>query len=516
MPPLRFLLLALLPAAALAAPTEQWGLYEVALPGPADGNPFTDVDLAATFRHGAEQVDVRGFYDGEGIYRLRFMPDQVGDWSYVTHSNRPDLDGKTGAFTAVPPTGGNHGPVRVRNTYHFGYADGTPYWELGTTCYAWVHQSEALEQQTLATLSTAPFNKIRFCVFPKWYEYNRSEPIFYPYVGTPPNRWDFTRFNPAFFRHFEKRIADLEALGIQADIILFHPYDQGHWGFDRMGAANDDRYLRYVVARFSAYRNVWWSMANEYDFVKTKTEADWDRLFQIVQREDPYHHLRSVHNGSMIYNNRLPWVTHSSIQNGSAVVDPGAAELYREAFRKPVVYDEVKYEGNIPSRWGHLTPQEMVVRFWNGFVAGTYVGHGETYLDPHDILWWSKGGVLHGQSPARLAFLRRVMEEAPPEGIDPIDKWQENESNIGGRPGQYYLIYFGRVPRSSWKFQLYKAGLKDGMTFHAEVLDTWNMTIAPAGTFTTKLDANGYYYEDVQGRSVALSGQPYLAIRLRP
>ena len=34
------------------------------------------------------------------------------------------------------------------------------------------------------------------------------------------------------------------------------------------GAAVDDRYLRYVVARLAAYRNVWWSLANEYDFRK--------------------------------------------------------------------------------------------------------------------------------------------------------------------------------------------------------------------------------------------------------
>ncbi|HVW19647.1 MAG TPA: DUF5060 domain-containing protein [Opitutaceae bacterium] len=514
--PLRCLLFLAAFASAALAQTEKWGVYEVALPGPADGNPFADVELGATFSQGAASVQVHGFYDGNGTYRIRFMPGATGEWRYVTHANRPELDGKTGSFTAIAPSAGNHGPVHVAHTYHFAYDDGTPYRELGTTCYAWVHQPEALEEQTLRTLADAPFNKIRFCVFPKWYEHNRSEPIFYPYEGTPPNHWDFTRFNPAFFRHFEKRIQQLGALGIEADIILFHPYDQGHWGFDRMGAKNDDFYLHYVVARFSAYRNVWWSMANEYDFVRNKTESDWDRFFQIVQADDPYHHLRSIHNGGMIYDNRHPWVTHSSIQNGSAVLNPGAAELYREAFRKPVVYDEVKYEGNISSRWGQLTPQEMVVRFWNGYVAGTYVGHGETYESPDDVLWWSKGGVLHGQSPARLKFLRRVMEGAPPEGINPIDKWQEKDLNVGGKPGEYYLVYFGREPMSSWKFELYKTGLKGGEKFKAEVLDTWNMTVADAGTFTTQAESktNNYYFEDAQQRSIALPGRPYLAIRL--
>jgi len=102
-----------------------------------------------------------------------------------------------------------HGPVRVANTYHFAYADGTPYRQIGTTCYAWTHQGDEREEQTLATLKGAPFNKIRMCVFPKWYAYNRDEPPIYPFDGTPPNKWDTTRFNPAYFRHQEKRIAQL-------------------------------------------------------------------------------------------------------------------------------------------------------------------------------------------------------------------------------------------------------------------------------------------------------------------
>ncbi|NIO15168.1 MAG: DUF5060 domain-containing protein, partial [Xanthomonadales bacterium] len=68
-----------------------------------------------------------------------------------------------------------------------------------------------------------------------------------------------------------------------------------------MPAAADDRYLRYAVARLAAYRNVWWSMANEWDFMGEKRDADWDRYFRIVQEYDPYQHLRSIHNGRRWY-----------------------------------------------------------------------------------------------------------------------------------------------------------------------------------------------------------------------
>jgi hypothetical protein len=500
-------------AAAAGETVEQWGLYEIRLDGPSSGNPFTEVELSARFSRGDRAVTVAGFYDGDGVYRVRFMPEQQGQWRYETRSNRPELDGKTGQFDVVKPAAGNHGPVRVRPPFHFVYADGTPHFPIGTTCYAWTHQGDALEEQTLATLKQAPFNKMRMCVFPKHYAYNNNEPPYYPFAGTPPRTWDFERFNPAFFRHLEQRVGQLRDLGIEADLILFHPYDKGHWGFDRMEPDADDRYLRYVIARLSAYRNVWWSLANEWDFMKEKAVSDWDRFFRIVQEGDPYHHLRSIHNGTILYNQTQPWVTHASIQNGSAVADFGRAILYRDVYLKPIVLDEVKYEGNIPLRWGNISAEEMVHRFWQGAIAGTYVGHGETYLDPKDILWWSKGGVLHGASPPRIAFLRKILEEGPPEGLEPIDKWQE--PHIAGKKGEYYLIYFGKERPSEWTADLPRAGLNDPLTLQADVIDTWDMTITPLGRTLEFKPTSNYVLSCESPRTIALPAKPYMALRLR-
>jgi hypothetical protein len=500
-------------ATAVPAAVEQWDVFELTLSGPTTGNPYTEVELSARYTHRDRTVQTTGFYDGDGVYKIRFMAEAVGEWRYETSSNRRELSGKAGTFIVSAPAKGNRGPVHVHNTFHFAYADGTPYRQIGTTCYAWTHQGDALEEQTPTTLATSPFNKIRMCVFPKHYTWNENEPVYYPFEGAPPNHWDFTRFNPALFRHLEERVAQLRALGIEADIILFHPYDEGHWGFDRMPAAADDRYLRYVVARLAAYRNVWWSLANEFDFMKGKSSADWDRFFQIVQASDPYGHLRSIHNGTLIYNHMHPWVTHVSIQNGSAVEDYGRAVIYRDVYRKPVVFDEVKYEGNLPQRWGNLSPEEMVLRFWEGTIAGTYVGHGETYLDPHDIIWWAKGGVLHGQSPARLGFLRKILEDGPAEGLEPIDKWQN--CPFAGKRGEYYLGYLGREAFRAWPFELYKAGLANGMRFRVEVIDTWNMTITPVDGIFEVEERNNYVFADKEGRSVPLPARPYIALRIR-
>jgi hypothetical protein len=472
-------------ASALAADTvERWGMYEIALRGPAAGNPFVDIHLEARFRLGSQVVDAAGFYDGAGAYRIRFMPGEIGQWTYATSSNSPALDGKTGALIVTAPSPGNHGPVRVRYATHFAYEDGSPYVPIGTTCYAWIHQGDALEQRTLETLRTAPFNKMRMCVFPKSYTYNANEPAYYPFE----NRSDFTRFNPKFFQHLEHRVRDLQALGVEADLILFHPYDR--WSYSSMPPDADDRYLRYVVARLSAFRNVWWSLANEYDLMKSKTIADWDRFFRIVQQSDPYAHLRSIHNRGPLYDHSKPWVTHVSLQSS----DLEKARDYVAQYHKPVIYDECKYEGNIPKRWGNISAQEMVRRFWLGTVSGAYVGHGETYLDPNDILWWSKGGTLHGQSPARIAFLRKIIEDAPAEGLNNLSTYYL----AAGQLGRYYLFYFDVNQPAEYEFDL-----EQGIPYRADLIDPWQMTISPVpGTFQGKF-------------TLKLPGAPYQAVRFR-
>lgn len=501
-------------AAANATPQcEQWGVHEVVLSGPSDGNPFVDVDLAADFTDEANRrLRVPGFYDGDGRYVIRFSPPTIGKWTYRTSSSSPALHGKSGELIATAPTGDNHGPVVVKNEFHFAYADGTPYRPIGTTCYAWTSQPAELEEATLRTLAEAPFNKLRMCVFPKRYKWNENEPPLYAFEGKAPDQWDFARFNPAFFQHLEQRIIDLQKLGIEADVILLHPYDEGHWGFDRMSDEADDRYLRYVVARLAAYRNVWWSLANEYDFMLEKQESDWDRMIEVVDRTDPYDRLTSIHNGRLLYNHTNPRLTHASIQNGSAAEEAGRAVLYRDAYRKPILFDEIKYEGDIPSRWGNLSAEEMVHRFWECIVAGTYPGHGECYLADDDVLWWAKGGTLKGESPARIKFLMEILRTAPEEGLEPIDKWQY--PNIVGQPGEFYLVYFGEETPAEWKFLLPRYELKDGDKFQVDVLDTWNMTVTPIDEPFVVQRESEYLFVDQSGRSVPLPGKPWQALRI--
>jgi hypothetical protein len=513
-----------------------WATFELSFDGPTEGNPFRDVTLGAVFEQGDRKVRVNGFYDGDGKYVVRFLPDATGPWNWATSSNAPALDGKSGTVEVGPAEPGHHGPVRVDRRHHFRYADGTRYINIGTTAYVWNLQGDAVEEQTLRTLAEAPFTKIRMCVFPKHYRYNEVEPERYPFklLKMGDHRWqgkfemqgfafDFDVFDPAYFRHLERRINDLAAIGVEADLIIFHPYDR--WGFSRMSPEQDDNYLRYLVARLAAFPNVWWSMANEYDFMFNKTAEDWRRWIDIVAANDPYGHLLGVHNGFPFYDHSHPKITHASIQRPSTE----RSMIWRERYGKPVSLDEVCYEGDIAEAWGNISGRELVHRFWKGTVNGGYVTHGETFYNDSETLWWAKGGKLVGESVRRIAFLKRILEQGPDEGLDPVkstgfyqieiaggldhadlrkliapfpgeESWPRAGTHFAtaGQPHRYYLSYFGENQPGE-----VQAAVPPDELYDAILIDTWEMTETPI--------ASGV----VRGQILRFKAKPYQALLLR-
>ncbi len=493
---------------------EKWDMFEACFKGTQKGNPYTEVHVKGIFIHDTDYVEVEGFYDGEGIYKLRFMPTSLGCWTYTIRSNDLALDGQKGELECIEPSEGNHGPVLVKNKFNFAYADGSRHFSVGTTCYAWIYQDENIIEKTFETLKKNAFNKIRMCVFPKHYDYNRREPKLLPYLKDENGKFDYTKYNTEFFAHFDNIIERLCSMGIEADIILFHPYDR--WGFMRMGRESDERYLKYMIARYAAYRNIWWSMANEYDLFTQEMElpedddlglyqvaavdkeiTDWDRLFHVIQSHDPYEHLRSIHNWKTFYDYGKPWITHCSVQRLDTFRTAECVTEWRELYQKPIVYDECAYEGNIDWGWGNISGQEMTRRFWEGVLRGGHMGHGETYMHPENILWWSHGGELHGTSPERIKFLKQILEETPNEkDLEPFN--EGFDVTVGGVKDEYYIHYFGFY-RPSWR----KFRMKKGINYRVEIIDTWDMTITEVdGVF------NGTF-------NINLPGKEYIAVRFK-
>ena len=76
---------------------EQYHPHDFTFSGAAAGNPF-DVELYGEFT-GPEGVRLRvpGFYDGSGVWKIRFAPTRQGEWSLRTVSSLKTLDGRSEA-----------------------------------------------------------------------------------------------------------------------------------------------------------------------------------------------------------------------------------------------------------------------------------------------------------------------------------------------------------------------------------------------------------------------------------
>jgi len=502
---------------------QQYRMEELIFSGAEPSGSQAQVDLAVTFTFGEREVTVKGFYAGNGVYKARFLPLEAGEYRWRASG----CICAEGVLTAEPAPEGVHGPVRAEGT-RFVFADGTAYHPFGTTVYALVHQDEALIDRTMASLKQSPFNKVRLCVFPKHYDYNHNEPAHYPFERDEQGRWDVHRPCFAYWDALEARLGQLSAMGIQADLILFHPYDR--WGFDAMPQQDNLVYLDYLLRRLSAMPDVWWSLANEYD-LSGKTLKQWEQIEQFVADGDPFGHMLSCHNCFRFWDFSQPNVTHASIQSKL----PHKLDLWRRKYGKPVVLDECGYEGNLRHFWGSLSGQEMTSRFWMAAAAGAYCTHGETFLDEENqIVWWSRGGELKGESAPRIAFLRNIIESLPghlegmPTFLEPfVVPHEAREAAIARMPHlKDFIGAFCRMDEEEQRefmasefthqghigetcFLWYYVQrccaedvlrLPEGKKYRVEVIDAWNMT--------RRTVAKGVCGEV----RIELPGRPYIAV----
>ena len=217
----------------------QYETFELTFTGPEPEGSRALADVKAEFTLSGKTTEVKGFYAGAGLYKVRYYPADAGKccwkvWGVVSGEGeemcepadvQKAADGVGGARQKAP-----HGMVRVEGM-HFRYEDGTWYRPFGTTVYAMVHQEKDLVDTTMETLRRSPFNKVRFCVFPKHYDFNHNDPVHYPFEKTD-GKWDVHKPVNAYWEALEARIRELDEMGIQGDLILFHPYDR--WGFSEL------------------------------------------------------------------------------------------------------------------------------------------------------------------------------------------------------------------------------------------------------------------------------------------
>jgi hypothetical protein len=103
------------------------------------------------------------------------------------------------------------------------------------------------------------------------------------------------------------------------------------------------------------------------------------------------------------------------------------------------------------------------------------------------VMWWNKGGVLRGQSPARIQFYRDQMEGPDVPAFDDMDSTKLAEKSASGsgaggvyqlaKEGEFYLIYWlNSTTPVDVAIAVDASGTKSQKTATCTHLDYWNMT----------------------------------------
>jgi hypothetical protein len=412
-------------------------VHDFTYQAPVTGNPF-DVELAGEFSGpGGVRLRVPGFYDGDGRWVIRFAPTQVGAWSMKTVSSLPALDGRAEAsISCVPNRHPNiHGRLRVDPAYphHFIYEDGTRYFLMGYEAdWLWAagmrDPDRRLMRGLIDQMAKRGFNHVLVNVYAhdtNWsperkHEWDWGPPEVFAWEGTN-EKPDHSRLNPAFFKIYDGMMRALEDKGIVAHIMLKVYNKRVNW--PAKWSRDEERYFRYVVARYQAFSNVVWDFSKES--YNEKDELLQKHLIDLVRAHDAYRRLTTVHD-----DDAYEWdrdlngnVDFRTDQQHSHFAEMIAFDRARR--RYPVVNSEFGYErgvDNLPSYRVVHDWEEQLRRAWLVYMAG---GYGVYYY--HNTAWDVVKPDPEPPGMARFQILKETLSALPYWRMEP-----SNHLAVGG------------------------------------------------------------------------------------
>ena len=414
------------------------GIYDIALQAAAAGaTPYVSgPSVQVTFTGISGQAagrshSIEGFWDGGSRYRIRFAADATGEWSWLSSSDDPGLNGRSGTFTCsgALPVGHISAKGFVRpspaHPYTLEHADGTPFfimgdtqWSFSTSALAWPDEFQAY----VDARSAQGFNYVHGALYQTWplgNNANEGGPAFYAD--------NVDSLNPGFWQAFDQRIAYLNAKGLVCGAMLAWG-DNGwaHFATD----VQRERFIRYLVDRYAAY-NLIWITAGEYEeFPDIATNTF---IGETLAALDPYQHPITSHtlNTSADDYGNAPW--HSLIYQQTG--DPAQITADRR-FDKPVINSEFGYEGNLPAEDVRRLAWEIVMR-------GGFFVYGDTSVYHYTAK--IQRDRIYPPGSAYMTHLKKFWTEA---GIDTVHWWRfsrfdslGNKRWQAGIPGAEYVLY---------------------------------------------------------------------------
>jgi hypothetical protein len=405
---------ALQPCTTLA---QRWVPCEINAPAAVSAvNPYTQMEVQALVtRPDLTTFTLRGYFAGPASnnFKLRLTPTTTGTWKYTVSSpTHPTAYTNTQVtITVGAAPAGKRGFLRRDANFLSRpiYDDGTHPFIFGNTYYQLVTNAFATgdtggwKTAINNSINLYKMNKVRLLVYPWWETYGgtyagfngttyydtqpftgqRPCMVYKPAGGTASPKLcpDYDQLSTAHFNALDKIVEQLFANGQIAELIIFkdpagapNGIEDNYRTFGQV--AQDQRHVKYILARYGSYPNVIYSFANEWENAKIEEEIAvvHDEAYyntsvgQLIRQFDPYYasgnnlRLVTIHGKTAVTPSNLftkatsptvGWMVHTSLQYGIRGPSPNSPDKWGSEIRSAngnnalVIDDEYGYLGEL-------------------------------------------------------------------------------------------------------------------------------------------------------------------------
>ncbi len=483
---------------------QKWEMYEFEVHGRCwTDNPSNESAVIGEFvSPSGKKLNVEGFYDGQDVWRVRFVPDEEGEWQYLIRGEGVEIL-QRGVLCCI--SSDNKGFIHVHpyNPYAFAYDNGEAFFPMGDTCYGLYtdsHINSKLRSKYLETRRKQNFNFVRMGVVHSPDHWDKDIRYF-PWGGTPQNP-DLDHFNPLYFQGLDKVLSEMKSMGMNAELIMLNFYQRPFIDTKLWTSRREKNWLRYLTARYSAFTNIFlWTISNEYEThpdgiyrLDFPDDVEWAKTTaKFIKERDPYKHLITIHPviSASTYSNRpgdgyeKPWrigeffgpgdeidvISQQTGQSGEwndnlqcwTGDDPFLVDSLTidRKYKKPVMNTESGYEFlfDYPNYHKQTHHTDKVRRSaWRIVCAGGYFASGFAGTLGHSDFWVK---------------------------IDPVNKYPFTIKDEGA-PDQLALLYdfFSNIP--FWRMQPYE-GINGDAFALAEIGQVYVIYMPKGGSITVDL-----------------------------
>lgn len=265
-------------------------------------NPLYDIStFDITFiSPSGQQKTVRGFWDGGRTWKVRFMPDEIGTWTFKTISSDKSNSGLhevSNTFECVANQNElaiyqKGSLIQPKGTYHLSHADGTPF--FWTACTAWNGALKSTDEEWEYYLNHR-----------KEHHYNTIQLVTTQWRGGTTNAEGKVAFtgsgritlDPTFFERIDKKIEEANAKGLLVSPVVLWalPFGEGTEYSPGYYLPIREAVLlaKYIIARYQG-NHVLWTLGGDGKYYGDLEER-WKSIGEQVFGEEKHQGLVTLH-----------------------------------------------------------------------------------------------------------------------------------------------------------------------------------------------------------------------------